>query len=1088
MRTLRRSTPPILRYTPLVAALAMALAPHAAQATNIQVTTHKDDGTPGSLREAIEAFNDSEGTACTGTNDSITFNITDAGTGPFTIALSSPLPALQCGGLTINGGSVVTIQGQDQTSGFGCGLDVYFMPSPPNRIIIRNLAITGFSYGTAVCGNVDVIRSKIYGNDTGIAPHLNSVIDQNEIHTNCTGIYVEYGGTDIRRNAIYNNCTGIDVYSVDSVHIADNRIGLDLANAPASNSYEGVYIYNSRASIEGNFIAANGTGIYLDQAYEIGITGNFIGTDPTGMTAIGNSVGIYSGAFSYGADITSNVISGNSGAGIEMSDVFGVNINGNKIGTNVNGSSALPNGYGITAFCGLELGITNNTISGNNGEGIWLGNVEGGGSMEISGNKIGVQGDGVTALGNNAYGILLTSDSCYGGAVLSAKRERAKTAYAKRSVVKSTNSYVIADNTIANNGFGGVGIFDGNSNNLTGNTIRNNGGDGVLVSFGTGNQIVQNAIYDNTGKNINLGFFGGPLPNDAGDGDSGGGNNLQNYPVVGPVIRGAGNTTVNFFLDSVPDQTYRIDVYSNSSSVPGGKVHHGNTNLPVVTGGSAGSFAIASTTVDNISLTATSPSGDTSEFSPVATVVTTPSATVNPTGIDFGNVAVGGRSADRQITITSTGTAPYRIDTLRADTCYGGSAICYGGPFICSTNCVEGSNMPKPASCTITAAFAPTGLGGYATTMRLCDNTADSPRDIVLTGNGVVPPPVNIEPQSWNFGSTLVGKQSDPKTFVISNPGTTAVPIGRVATTGDFLLQGTTCESQIPPGGSCAADVAFAPLVQGPLDGTLEVTAGSPPPPEELPGAAPAKRHGPKVAATGATARLSGLGTAEADATLPTSVDMGTQTRGEAPLTRAITMGNNGNRGLEISSISTAAPFSVTHDCPPILPPGNSCTIRLSYSSNVLGTFNGRLTVITNSSTGSGAIALLARTVEVAAPLLRLSAANMGFGDRLFGTTSPTQRVTITNIGNSPATFGSIVTSNLNFLVSGTTCGLTLAVGAECGVDVAMRPAGFGLLNGLLLVNSNATGSPHEVALAGSGCRPFTGAGARTGERKNCAP
>ncbi len=112
----------------------------------------------------------------------------------------------------------------------------------------------------------------------------------------------------------------------------------------------------------------------------------------------------------------------------------------------------------------------------------------------------------------------------------------------------------------------------------------------------------------------------------------------------------------------------------------------------------------------------------------------------------------------------------------------------------------------------------------------------------------------------------------------------------------------------------------------------------------------------------------------------------------------------------------------------------------------------------------------------------------MGFGERLLGTTSATQRVTISNMGNAMAALTSIVPSNLDFVVTATSCAATLAPAATCFADVAMRPVGFGPRIGQLLVNSNAPDSPARVELGGTGCRPVGVGTGRSGTRNNCAP
>ena len=113
------------------------------------------------------------------------------------------------------------------------------------------------------------------------------------------------------------------------------------------------------------------SGIELD-ANGNTVTGDFIGTDATGATALANGKGIFINNSSnniIGGTATvalaagaGNLISGNTGGGILIQGMSatGNTIEGNYIGTDKNGASALAN-----VGQGLEIiGAANNTIGG----------------------------------------------------------------------------------------------------------------------------------------------------------------------------------------------------------------------------------------------------------------------------------------------------------------------------------------------------------------------------------------------------------------------------------------------------------------------------------------------------------------------------------------------------------------------------------------------------------------------------------------------------------------------------------------------------------------------------------------------------
>jgi hypothetical protein len=147
------------------------------------------------------------------------------------------------------------------------------------------------------------------------------------------------------------------------------------------------------------------------------IVDNFIGTDPSGTTAVGygnRGDGIFLGQACQNSRITGNVISGNTDNGIEMSlpnsfvgDVIPGNnvVSGNKIGTDVSGSFAIPNGTGITIFGpAANSTIEGNVISGNLNVGISLGLAGWG-----PGNSNSIQGNTISL--NGQYGVQLLEGS-----------------------------------------------------------------------------------------------------------------------------------------------------------------------------------------------------------------------------------------------------------------------------------------------------------------------------------------------------------------------------------------------------------------------------------------------------------------------------------------------------------------------------------------------------------------------------------------------------------------------------------------------------------------------------------------------------
>ena len=175
----------------------------------------------------------------------------------------------------------------------------------------------------------------------------------------------------------------------------------------------------------GNLISGNSTGILVNNALTL-IEGNLIGTDVTGTIALGNGIGVQIeaadntlGGSSAGAG---NVISGSTqyGVEIEFSVATGNLVEGNLIGTDKSGIAALGNVYGvlITSTTDNTIGGTTagagNVISGNFVDGV---NISVSSDIVVAGNVIGLNAAGSAALGNSDDGIWLSlvTDSTIGG-------------------------------------------------------------------------------------------------------------------------------------------------------------------------------------------------------------------------------------------------------------------------------------------------------------------------------------------------------------------------------------------------------------------------------------------------------------------------------------------------------------------------------------------------------------------------------------------------------------------------------------------------------------------------------------------------
>jgi uncharacterized delta-60 repeat protein len=102
------------------------------------------------------------------------------------------------------------------------------------------------------------------------------------------------------------------------------------------------------------------------------------------------------------------------------------------------------------------------------------------------------------------------------------------------------------------------------------------------------------------------------------------------------------------------------------------------------------------------------------------------------------------------------------------------------------------------------------------------------------------------------------------------------------------------------------------------------------------------------------------------------------------------------------------------------------------------------------------------------APSVTLSTTSLAFGKKVLGTTSTAKVVTLTNTGAGTLNISN-VSINGDFTIASKTCGMTVAPGAGCTVNVTFTPTLIGVRHGTLTFTDNAPTSPQTVPLTGTG-------------------
>jgi hypothetical protein len=142
--------------------------------------------------------------------------------------------------------------------------------------------------------------------------------------------------------------------------------------------------------------------------------------------------------------------------------------------------------------------------------------------------------------------------------------------------------------------------------------------------------------------------------------------------------------------------------------------------------------------------------------------------------------------------------------------------------------------------------------------------------------------------------------------------------------------------------------------------------------------------------------------------------------------------------------------------------------INVTFAPGALGMRTGSLVVTDDAGPTTQTLNLTGTGIN--GPSVSLSPASLTFGSENVGTTSAAQAVMLSNTGNATLNITSIVTSAAYGQTNN--CGSSVATSASCTINVTFTPTAPGVRSGTLTITDNAPGSPHTVALTGTGAGP----------------
>ena len=173
---------------------------------------------------------------------------------------------------------------------------------------------------------------------------------------------------------------------------------------------------------------------------------------------------------------------------------------------------------------------------------------------------------------------------------------------------------------------------------------------------------------------------------------------------------------------------------------------------------------------------------------------------------------------------------------------------------------------------------------------------------------------------------------------------------------------------------------------------------------------------------------------------------------------------------VTISEAGSSVDFHQTSTtCASTLAVGASCTVQVTFQPTAAGPLSASVEV-TDDAAGSPQSATLSGT-GTAAPVATFSVTSLTFAAQGVGTQSAAQMATLTNTGTAILNIEgiSVTGANASDFTQTNDCVAAMAVSAVCTFNVKFTPAATGARSASIMIDDDAPGNPHSIALMGTG-------------------
>ena len=413
--------------------------------------------------------------------------------------------------------------------------------------------------------------------------------------------------------------------------------------------------------------------------------------------------------------------------------------------------------------------------------------------------------------------------------------------------------------------------------------------------------------------------------------------------------------------------------------------------------------------------------------------ISSPEINVSTQTVEIGDVDVGTIGTGTFV-ITNEGNAPLVVSSISSN-----NTVFTIDP---STSTLNESQQQ-----TITVTFTPVEMGSQSATITIdSDDSDEVSLTVNVSGTGLAPE-ITLSETSVSIGDVDVGS-SGTGTFVITNEGNKTLTVSSISSDNEVFTVDIPSAS-INAGQSQTVTVTFSPSERGEQSAIITVESDD-------------SDEG------SFTVQVTGTGHSPEISLSTTSLSLGDVNTGSS-VNGMFTISNEGNSPLNVSSISSDNSSFTVNPSSATVNAGQSTTVTVTFSPDVMGEHGAAITIVSNSDEGSLTVQVngTGRSSEMS-----VSSTSIAFGDIDVGSDS-TLTFDIINNGNAHLLVTSISSDNPVYTI--TPSSVTVNAGQSTTITVTFSPQEKGEQSGIitivnegktLTVQVNGIGRATEISLS----------------------